>query len=1382
MADEVKIPINLEVTDLDISKVNTKDLESGMKAKLVGVRKAFDDIMNTINTTHVSKEFNKAATNINNSFRNAESAVKGLSKSISDLDKGTGSMKGVEKSAEDVVTAFKRISEEYGSFSSSANAEMTLTPQFRNTLSVVQDMMREMKAYTAWTEKASEDSNTTSEYWEKLEIYTKSAKANIQSMLADLREMVRSGEAFKLGKDEASSSDYMHMLKSLQGTAQANFNRANFLFGGSGNSASSDLIAARTEVDRLSHSLELAKMNLETMMRGEKTTNPQIEAMQAEVHQIVAQLAEAEARYQELYDAAYGVAEETQQAAAATVELEAASSGASNGLQISDAVAVSLSESLNTIIELLGEMAAKGEETGDAVGEGFEQGSEHINKAKNHTKELQQAFSAARNVMTATIMTLNQLGSVGTIIAQIIGIVQLLTEAFRDAATAAHSIIPIVGLFVGLAINIFGRLISIVKKLIALLKQVGLAILSVAKKVGGVLSGAVKKLAGLFKSLMPSMSTLNKIKGFLTRYLLGFRSSYFLIRKIRQAVIDGMKDIAAAAPEVNEYMSNFSTALNQIKGSLTAAFEPILSFVIPVLTRLLYVLAQVLTYVAKFNAVLVGRDYYYDYAAAMQDYADGIGGVGKAAKKAQKDLMGFDEINRLSAPNQPSGSGGGLGGDFAKTAIDTADAVSKFAEMIKEAWAKSDFTEVGQTLGTKFNDILKAWNSSTVQNNVRRVAKNIATDFATLINGFVETEDLGTNLGKSIANLFNTAFTFLYKFATTVHWDSVGKFVGDGIASALANFDWKLFFNTIVEFVNGLADMISNAVNDHEWFNIGYSIADGLIDAVMKFDAAKAGKAVSDFFAALLKLINGFISKMNEESWVLDSVIGYGPNGRQEKWVKKNKWSVLGDKVKEFFTYIDVNDVSTTAGTTMGNIINGIVDFLTAADFHETATTFFDKFLNSLDATQWKTKLYEYWETTLFPAIKDLIQKMGPHVKQLLEDLWAIIKGPVTEFGKWIGGAIMDGIKDNMPSLGDIVFGPIKGLWNFGEDLVNGAWDLGQVIGEKIVSDDSLNPLQKQIQDMQTEDYIKKLSDKDIADLRESWNEISKGTQEALQKYSDDFDDLTVKTASATTKMSSDVKTSSDKIQTSTDKIGQSTSAAAEAAGSAYGSIGASAVSMGDVVASGFDTATQAMENSMGAVAPAAQGAYASVVQAFDQLTPYMEETTGAAVNAFFATLRPSGDLAQGLALATNSVVKSSVNTMVDAINNVAIAPLQNLASLLDRLRTLNVGGLTPFSALPKLSFYKIPKLAQGAVLPPNQPFLSVVGDQKSGTNIEAPLDTIRQAVAEVMNENLEGMMAGFEAVVQAIQNKDMSVRIGDRDIAQANDRYQQRLNTMRGV
>lgn len=47
----------------------------------------------------------------------------------------------------------------------------------------------------------------------------------------------------------------------------------------------------------------------------------------------------------------------------------------------------------------------------------------------------------------------------------------------------------------------------------------------------------------------------------------------------------------------------------------------------------------------------------------------------------------------------------------------------------------------------------------------------------------------------------------------------------------------------------------------------------------------------------------------------------------------------------------------------------------------------------------------------------------------------------------------------------------------------------------------------------------------------------------------------------------------------------------------------------------------------------------------------------------------------------------------------------------------------------------KLPRLATGAVIPPNREFLAVLGDQKSGTNIEAPLDTIVQAFRQVMSE-----------------------------------------------
>lgn len=62
-----------------------------------------------------------------------------------------------------------------------------------------------------------------------------------------------------------------------------------------------------------------------------------------------------------------------------------------------------------------------------------------------------------------------------------------------------------------------------------------------------------------------------------------------------------------------------------------------------------------------------------------------------------------------------------------------------------------------------------------------------------------------------------------------------------------------------------------------------------------------------------------------------------------------------------------------------------------------------------------------------------------------------------------------------------------------------------------------------------------------------------------------------------------------------------------------------------------------------------------------------------------------------------------------------------------------------------------IPALAQGAVIPPNKPFMAWVGDQRYGTNIEAPLSTIEDAMRNVMAEqefnfnlNADGSLGAF--------------------------------------
>lgn len=63
---------------------------------------------------------------------------------------------------------------------------------------------------------------------------------------------------------------------------------------------------------------------------------------------------------------------------------------------------------------------------------------------------------------------------------------------------------------------------------------------------------------------------------------------------------------------------------------------------------------------------------------------------------------------------------------------------------------------------------------------------------------------------------------------------------------------------------------------------------------------------------------------------------------------------------------------------------------------------------------------------------------------------------------------------------------------------------------------------------------------------------------------------------------------------------------------------------------------------------------------------------------------------------------------------------------------------------IPKPVNMPIPYLATGAVIPPNAPFMAMLGDQKKGTNVEAPLETIKQAVRDVMRENGRGKGATY--------------------------------------
>ena len=68
--------------------------------------------------------------------------------------------------------------------------------------------------------------------------------------------------------------------------------------------------------------------------------------------------------------------------------------------------------------------------------------------------------------------------------------------------------------------------------------------------------------------------------------------------------------------------------------------------------------------------------------------------------------------------------------------------------------------------------------------------------------------------------------------------------------------------------------------------------------------------------------------------------------------------------------------------------------------------------------------------------------------------------------------------------------------------------------------------------------------------------------------------------------------------------------------------------------------------------------------------------------------------------------------------------------------------------------------LATGAVIPPNREFLAVLGDQKSGTNIEAPLDTIVQAFRQALSEYGGGTSA--QPIVLMLDRRELGRTVVD--------------------
>lgn len=182
-----------------------------------------------------------------------------------------------------------------------------------------------------------------------------------------------------------------------------------------------------------------------------------------------------------------------------------------------------------------------------------------------------------------------------------------------------------------------------------------------------------------------------------------------------------------------------------------------------------------------------------------------------------------------------------------------------------------------------------------------------------------------------------------------------------------------------------------------------------------------------------------------------------------------------------------------------------------------------------------------------------------------------------------------------------------------------------------------------------------------------------------------------------------------------------------------------------------YDAVNKALEGmetdtkkSMGNVISTIQFYWSSVVKNTNQIWELMSRKVNTELGNMIESADSAGReisnaLARGMSGAEYAIV-GVLNNIVSRVNNM-INNINNALGGVERAFTFSYDFYNPMTQrrywgnywmnLPRVNY--VPYLAKGAVIPPQSEFLAVLGDQRHGTNIEAPLSTIEQAVKNVI-------------------------------------------------
>lgn len=756
-----------------------------------------------------------------------------------------------------------------------------------------------------------------------------------------------------------------------------------------------------------------------------------------------------------------------------------------------------------------------------------------------------------------------------------------------------------------------------------------------------------------------------------------------LISKALTTLVNGMGTAILKTDGVRQ-------AFAQLKGSAATAAAGLASALAPVITWLINLINSLLNAFIRLISLITGKS-----IGAMKKQGKAISATGSAAKKASGELAKFDELDVLNK-NDSGGGGSGISPDFSgidESVNALSDRMKELLDKFKEGFKKG-FGDAGEGLKNIKDDLAKIgallkeiWTDPEVSAAVKRFTDTCAYALGEVVGAAASIGvSIAENLVGGLARYLERNKEFLKGIlanAFNLGADIVGLF-GD-FAAAVAVVFRSLGSEGAKQLTSGFIGIFANSalgmVQTME--QIGYALAKPLMQPFID-NAEKIREVFSNFFAAIAPFFVGISDGIADFYAALGNLYNEVIKPLIDGLAEFNS-SILGsllDKLNAFLESLTgLADPLHIAGEAIGFLVGAFGGLQVAAGFVSAAVGFlaspFGIAVAAIGAAiAAGVLLYQNWDMAKdkVQGLIDTIQPAFAAIKTAALNLATAVEETWTTYVV----PVLDSAKTAIQSLWEIVI-------QFWEGIV---YPIIQEIMAVILElwNDSLKPLWDKITDLVQSvialvqvlcQWVVAIIAAIVQAVLELWNQVlAPLISWLLATFGPVFKDV-------------------------------------------FNAIGTVVKTIIKVICDKIDMALTALKGIIDFLTGVFKGDWEGAWNAIKQIF----------FGVFDSLHKKAADVLNGIKELVGNVVQG-VKDLVSGLGDIGGAIANKVSSAWSAVTS---GSPAQQSMEAPLASLPVPALARGAVIPPNHRFLAMLGDQTNGTNVEAPLETIQEALAEVL-------------------------------------------------